>query len=323
MLVSRYQQLINTWEPVMKKLTTIFFCASLLILIASSSFAAGYCLDFLEAGNPGGMTGGPKTCDRNNPERVDPGDTFTIDVWASDLPESILSSGFLMLYNPIQLRLLSVEAYDSTAVPAEPWDGDSVFSVPRIFGPGSYLLSLLQLSCAQPDEDGDVILARLNFQSLAGGNAFIILIPIPYFATTVGCESGFNYDFQMGFSLLTFTGAETDCFDGFDNDRDELTDCADPDCAQDAACCGSVVIEAEEMEYHANGAQSGDFWNLWANGAMSEEVDFPNTRTYHFEVIAKGKLAYDIGPEMGLLIDGALVNSPVFVYTTTPETYVF
>jgi hypothetical protein len=127
----------------------------------------------------------------------------------------------------------------------------------------------------------------------------------------------------MGFSLLTITEAETDCFDGLDNDRDGLTDCADSDCTQNAACCGSVVIEAEEMDYHANGAQTGDFWNLWANGTMSEEVDFPNTRTYRFEVIAKGKLAYDIGPEMGLLIDGVLVDNAVLVNTTTPETFVF
>ncbi len=45
----------------MKKLTTIFFCVLFVISMAGSVFAIEYCLDFLEAGNPGGMTTGLKT----------------------------------------------------------------------------------------------------------------------------------------------------------------------------------------------------------------------------------------------------------------------
>ena len=83
-----------------------------------------------------------------------------------------------------------------------------------------------------------------------------------------------------------------------------------------------AVIEAEEMSHHDYGAQQGEFWNLWANGEMSEEVGFPDTGVYQFEIIAKGSLAYDVGPEMGLLIDGAIKHT-VFVNTETPETFSF
>jgi hypothetical protein len=116
---------------------------------------------------------------------------------------------------------------------------------------------------------------------------------------------------------------EVTCNDELDNDCDGFTDCADSDCTLGADCCGTVVIEGEEMGYHANGTVDGDYWLLWANGAMREEVSFPDAGAYRFEVIAKGDLAYDIGPQMGLLIDGVLVDDTVFVDTTTPETFVF
>ena len=41
-----------------------------------------------------------------------------------------------------------------------------------------------------------------------------------------------------------------------------------------------------------------------------------------FEVIAKGSLAYDIGPEMEFTIDGVRIDT-VFVDTETPDTFVF
>jgi len=76
------------------------------------------------------------------------------------------------------------------------------------------------------------------------------------------------------------------------------------------------------MSYHANGAQVGEYWVLLANGTMSEDLYFPDTGTYRFEIIAKGSLAYGIGPEMGLIIDGE-IKGTVFVNTSTPEIFVF
>ena len=116
------------------------------------------------------------------------------------------------------------------------------------------------------------------------------------------------------------------CTDGIDNDGDGLTDCDDQSCAFDPVCEGEepfeIVIEAEDMSNHDNGVQSGDYWLLWAKGEMSEEVDFTDTGIYQFEIVAKGSLAHDIGPEMGLLIDGELIDT-VFVNSETPETFSF
>jgi hypothetical protein len=82
------------------------------------------------------------------------------------------------------------------------------------------------------------------------------------------------------------------------------------------------VIEAEEMTDHDNGVQTGDYWLLWSNGTMSEDVYFPNTGTYLIEITAKGDLADGVGPEMQLFIDGQSKGS-VFVNTNTPEIYTF
>jgi len=115
------------------------------------------------------------------------------------------------------------------------------------------------------------------------------------------------------------------CTDGIDNDGDGYTDCEDQTCTFDPVCederLFEIVIEAEEMSYTSGGSQVGEFWCLWANGEMSEEVYFPDTGIYQFEIIAKGDLVHDVGPKMGLLIDGELKNT-FFVNTKTPESFV-
>ncbi len=184
------------------------------------------------------------TCDAVNPESVRPGDTFSVDIWASDVPESILGSGFLLVYNPSQVNIISVQAYDGVDVPG-PWDGSATFKIPDAAGSGSYMVALLQLSCAVPDSARNVILARVTFQCASSGSSSIIVSPVPGFATTVGCRSGFNYDPHMGTSILTITQDEIACSDGVDNDLDDLTDCYDPDCSVD---CGGTMYEDAEDE---------------------------------------------------------------------------
>jgi hypothetical protein len=88
--------------------------------------------------------------------------------------------------------------------------------------------------------------------------------------------------------------------------------------------CNTIsTIDAEEDMSHDNGGVFGDYWSLWSNGMMSEEnVDFPVTATYHFEVLAKGDLVNGVGPEMELLIDDTIIGT-VFVNTTTPGIFTF
>jgi hypothetical protein len=55
---------------------------------------------------------------------------------------------------------------------------------------------------------------------------------------------------------------------------------------------------------------------------MSENIDFPSTDIYCFEIMAKGTLADNIGPEMEFIIDGQVIEK-VFVNNVTPKTFVF
>jgi hypothetical protein len=188
-----------------------------ILTITQGESAVGYCLDFLETGNPGGMTTGLKTCDTVNPVAVTAGDSFAVDVWASDVPEALLSSGFMIKYNPGQLRISNVQAYDGMDITG-PWDASSTFKSTDASGPGSYMVALLQLDCALPDADGDVILAQVTFQCIAAGSVDITVQPVfmEAFETTVGCVSGINFDPAMGASILTITqsGCTDPCSDG-------------------------------------------------------------------------------------------------------------
>ena len=122
-----------------------------------------------------------------------------------------------MTYNPTQVSIVSVDAYDNVDIAGGPWDGSSTLKGPDVIGPGSYLLALAQLSCAIPDAGGDVILAKVTFQSLAEGNAAITLSRIPDFDTTVGCPSPpvTVYDTQMDTNTITIISISATSCDGY------------------------------------------------------------------------------------------------------------
>ena len=196
----------------------IFAWTALLTLIGTwliiPAFGAEYATDFLEPGNPGGGSGSLKTFDASWTLGV--GKTFAIDVWAADIPEKIITSGFEMFYDPARLRLVSVEAYDgdATGTQGNPhccpglaglWDPEATSQREDPYGPGSYTLVLLQFSCVAPDAGGDVIIARVTFQGLAAGSSEITFQGIDDFDTTVGCASGIVYDAQMGAHTITIS----------------------------------------------------------------------------------------------------------------------
>lgn len=185
----------------MKNITFLTVFALIACGMISPAFGVGYGTDFLEPGNPGGASGSLKTFDEEWTLGV--GDTFAIDIWAADIPETIITSGFEMFYNPAQVRLVSVQAYDSEDI-AGPWDGSGTNKIPNPYGPGSYALALLQFSCATPDAGGDVIIAKVTFQCLAVGSSEITFQAIDSFDTTVGCiGDNIVYDPQMGTHSIT------------------------------------------------------------------------------------------------------------------------
>jgi len=180
----------------MKIVTSMVMLAFIGIWLMSPAYGVEYGTDFLEPGNPGGVSGSLKTFDDEWP--LGAGETFAIDIWAADIPETIISSGFEMLYNPAQVSLVSVQAYDGEDIDG-PWDGTATVKMPDAYGPGSYVLALVQLGiCPAPDTGGDVIIARVTFQCLAAGSSEITFQGIDGFDTTVGCTSAVVYDSQMG-----------------------------------------------------------------------------------------------------------------------------
>ena len=186
-----------------KKLSILCLAIFAFSLMAGSAFAQSYCQDYLEPGNPGGRTTGLKTCD--TAVTVNPGETFAIDIWTADLPETIISGGFELAFDPAQVSLTSVQAYDNVDIAGGPWDGGATTKISEPYGPGSYVVALVQLSCAVPDAGGDVIVAKLTFQCLANGTSSISVRAIDGFDTTVGCNSGINYDPQLGTNTLALT----------------------------------------------------------------------------------------------------------------------
>lgn len=186
----------------MKNFTFIAVLALLAGLMGSPAFGVQYSMDLLEPGNPGGVATGLKTFDDS--WTIGTGDTFSIDIWAAGIPETIISSGFEMFYNPAQVRIVSVQAYDGVDITG-PWDGTATVKIPDPYGPGSYALALVQLGCLPPDDDGDVIIAKVTFQCLAEGNSEISVQGIDGFDTTVGCNSAVVYDSQMGTGTITIS----------------------------------------------------------------------------------------------------------------------
>jgi hypothetical protein len=184
----------------MKNITFLTVFALIACGMISPAFGVGYGTDFLEPGNPGGVSGSLKTFD--DEWTIGVGETFSIDVWAADIPETIISSGFEMFYNPAQMRLVSVQAYDSEDI-AGPWDSATTTKVADPYGPGSYWIALAQLGCVPPDKTGDVIIARVTFRCLTTGSSQITFQTAESFDTTVGCNSAFVYDPQMDTHAIT------------------------------------------------------------------------------------------------------------------------
>ncbi len=265
----------------MKKLSVVLMFGLVMGLMAGPAFAQSYCQDVLETGNPGGRTTGLKTCDTVNPETLNPGDTFSIDIWATEIPEPIISSGFEMFYNPAQVSLLSVQAYDGVDIAGGPWDGTATLKIPDAYGPGSFVLAVVQLgTCPVPDAGGDVIVAKLTFQCLANGSSGIGVKGIDGFDTTVGCTSGVVYDAPMGTNTLTVTqgsdGCTTneECSDGIYCNGAETCNIGSGECqpgtavvCNDAIACttDSCNETTDSCDYIPNNAACND--GAYCNGA--------------------------------------------------------
>ena len=102
----------------LKKLSILFMIMFALGLMQGSALAVSYCQDVLEEGNPGGRTTGLKTCDAVNPQTISTGDQFSIDIWANGFSEPIIGASLYLTYNPAQVAIVNVVAYEGPGA----WD---------------------------------------------------------------------------------------------------------------------------------------------------------------------------------------------------------
>jgi hypothetical protein len=78
----------------------------------------------------------------------------------------------------------------------------------------------------------------------------------------------------------------------------------------------SITIEAEDMPTKTTGGSTSDGWNIWSNGYISENMNFPSQGNYTFEIRAKGRSADGAWPKMEVRIDQTVVGS---VTVDSPE----
>ena len=242
----------------MKKFFIVCVFALTLGLLSSPVFAIQYCKDFLEDGNPGGWTSSLKTFD--DEATVSFNQTFELDVWVNDLPEGMFTGGFTLYYDPQKIEVLDILPYDGTN---GPWSSGS--SVIVDVEPGTYFVALAQMGCADPDADGDLILAKIILKTIATHEPTSITIitdDVPGYDMFVNCISPYIvYDSLISpntmnlFQLPCIT--DDDCLDslycnGIEScdegicqsgllPCDDLNECTE-DCNEDLDQCTSLPL---------------------------------------------------------------------------------
>lgn len=133
-------------------------------------------IDILEPGNPGGWKNSLKTWDVEYTMSV--GDTVEFDVWLSDTGDGFMEASYWANYDPSQLSMFGVKAYDGVSFPG-PWDSEGQTIVPDAGGPGTYYVDCYSYPCLQPDSDGHMIITRGWIESKACGDAIIGFWDLP------------------------------------------------------------------------------------------------------------------------------------------------
>ena len=175
----------------MKKLVIICTCVLIVGLAVGTALAQtySYCKDFLESGNPGGWTESWQTYDEEWTMGV--GEEVDVDIWINDLPESIISGGAWLDFDPAKFSVVSVEVYeiDSPTTPG-PWDPGFTVILPEPDGPGTYFIECGNLTSpyVEPGPGGDIIIAKVRFRREAAVGNMVTITTIPGVDTIVGAS---------------------------------------------------------------------------------------------------------------------------------------
>ena len=182
----------------MKNLTFIALLALTAGLMGSPAFGVEYGTDFLEPGNPGGVSGSLKTFD--DEWTLETGETVDVDIWISELPEDMITAGFVVEYDDSRVSIANTAVYDGSR--PGPWDGDMTTIVDDPAKPGILAVIVGNLSCIDPDASGDIAIARVIFECISPEDAQITVKPVSDFDTIVSCE-GTVYDPQIALHTIT------------------------------------------------------------------------------------------------------------------------
>jgi len=129
------------------------------------------------------------------------GSQVEVDIRLTDVPEKIITGGFMINYNPSEMKILGADVYDGSAL-SGPWDSEMTNKVENPKGPGTYMVVVGNLSSVAPDNNSDINIAKLRFNCTGSCDGPITITPVPGFDTVVGNSSGV-YDSKMSPSQFT------------------------------------------------------------------------------------------------------------------------
>ncbi len=209
----------------MRKGALVFICLLCVVFISGTALAQpySYCKDFLESGNPGGWAISWQTYDDEWTLGV--GEEVDADIWINDLPESLLTGGAWLDYDPAQISVVSVQVYElaSPTTPG-PWDPGFTTLIPNADGPGTYFIACGNFGTVAPGPGGDIIIAKVRFRREAAGGNIVTVSTIPGFDTITGASlPTVIYDSEIiPNTVLGICTVDADC--------DDSNPCTDDSC---------------------------------------------------------------------------------------------
>jgi hypothetical protein len=123
------------------------------------------------------------------------GGQMEVDIRLSEVPEKLITSGFMLTYDPSRMEVIGADIYDGSVL-AGPWDSSMTNKVVNPSGPGTYMVIVGNLGSVTPDERSNINIARLNVQCTGSCDGTFTVTPVPDFATMVG-NSSTVYDSKM------------------------------------------------------------------------------------------------------------------------------
>ena len=239
----------------MKKLLIV--CAVLLL------FGAGYAM---AQPNYQVDTAGDPDKDYITETTIPPGQQISFDIYLADAVAPQYAGGVWIDFSDSTNFISYVTAgralMDGSEAVTGPWDPAGGVIVNEPAGPGTLLLTAINLATAIPDEEGDIIVGRVTLQCTSSGDANIAITTIPGVPTWTPiddsivvsgsvvihqvCECLNDEDCHDG---LWCNGSETCsdcvCLPGVPLHCDDGTECSVDPCREADPICG--IIDCEEI----------------------------------------------------------------------------